>query len=95
MLDTNAPTALVSNMHDPEKANFIFWWVLYPVESDVYIQNQILFLNELKIKLSIDNLFEHIHPRSTVTDEGVAISEWVSSKQDIAKFLAQPAGQNT
>ena len=70
-------SAIVTAMYDPKTANFIFWWVMYLNGDVVYIQNQVLFLEELERPFYESELYSFIPERETHTEEGEPISEWV------------------
>lgn len=67
---------LITGMHDPQKANFIAWWPMWREGSTVYIQNQILFMDDVQGGFDEKDPYRHIPKRKTVTDEGERISEW-------------------
>lgn len=76
-------SAVITTMYDPSTANFIFWWVLYLLGNKVYIQNHVLFLEELKCPFNEADLYSFIPERETKTEEGESISEWVVEIEDI------------
>jgi CdiI N-terminal domain len=80
-------TALITNLYNPETANFITWWVMWKEKEKVFVQNQILFLNSLSQKFDIDNPYKCISDRETVDDDGRTISEWEISLEDIKNYL--------
>lgn len=81
----NNPTVLAVSMRDPEFMNFIFTWVLYPENSRVFIQNTILFKEEIK-DFQVENINSYIGTRETINEDGDKISEWEASKEDVLKF---------
>lgn len=87
LLENNSPVGIVTNMYDPKWANFIIWWVFYPVYEKVYIQNKILFIDQLKKEFDESNLSSHIENRETITEEGEKISEWITTKMDLDAFV--------
>ncbi len=76
-------SAIVTTMYNPEKANFLFWWVIYLIKDEVYIQNHVLFLNELKEKFNENNIYKFVPSREVQNDEGEVISEWRLELSDI------------
>ena len=74
---------LITGMHDPRSANFLDWWLMWREGSTVFIQNQILFMDEIRSNFNENDLERHIPERKTVTDEGEKISEWTVRVQDI------------
>jgi hypothetical protein len=45
-------------MRDPSVANFIVWWPMYRVDETVFIQNQLLFLDQLASSFNEDAPFQ-------------------------------------
>lgn len=86
LLDGKKSSAIITTMHDPNTANFIFWWVMYLVGDDVYIQNHVLFLDELERPIDENNLYRFIPERETQTEEGEKISEWVIGISAVKEF---------
>lgn len=85
--ESRLTSCLITAMYDPSKANFIHWWPLYPDADLVRIQNQLLFLRDLREPFDVRNPFRFIPPRETVSDEGEPISEWVVTLEEIMWFL--------
>lgn len=82
-------SCLITSMYDPEKPNFIFWWPMYRIEDQVFIQNHILFLNELLEPFNESDPCQSVRERRTVDEDGNRISEWSVSIDDIASFLSR------
>lgn len=76
-------SALVTSMHNPKDANFIFWWVFYNINEKIYIQNHVLFMDELDPEFDESNLYKSIPERETRTEDGEMISEWAINLSDI------------
>ena len=89
LVDKKKNTCLITSMYNPKQANYIFWWILYlnKTKDLVYIQNHILFLNELKSEFSEKNIYQYIPQRETTTDDGEKISEWIVGINDIKDFI--------
>lgn len=80
-------SCLIVNMVDPLQANFILWWILYREGNDVHFQNAVLFIDELEGTFDENTPYRHIPARRTRSEEGLPISEWVTSVDDVARFL--------
>jgi len=76
-------------MYNPKIANFISWWVMYPNGQDVYIQDHVLFLDELQQSFDERDMYRFIPDREVHTDEGGLISEWVIDINDVRGCLEQ------
>ncbi|WP_137169734.1 hypothetical protein [Marinomonas sp. FW-1] len=87
IISGNKKSAIVTSMYDPINANFIVIWPLYLIEEDVFIQNRILFMEDLKEPFNESKMSAYIDDRETVNEDGEAISEWKVSISDIHKVL--------
>lgn len=80
-------TAFITNLSNPETANFIVWWIAWKSGETIFIQNHLLFLNKLSEPFDLKNPYKFINSREIETEEGEKISEWKISLSDIIKFL--------
>jgi hypothetical protein len=87
LLKNQLTSCLLASVTNPESANFFFWWPMYRVENNIYIQNQTLFSNQLDETFDLSNPYRFIHPRETVSDGGVPISEWQTTTDHIDSWL--------
>jgi CdiI N-terminal domain len=76
LVESRESSCLITSLHDPAEADVITWWLLYPMESRVFIQNALLLPRELTTPFSTRNPYLAIPPRRTITEEGHIISEW-------------------
>ena len=77
--------ALAVSMYEPNNANFIFTWVLYFLESNVFVQNIILFLDDCP-SFTPETINDFIEPRTTHNEEGMKISEWETDLKSVLDF---------
>lgn len=89
IVQSPAPSCLITSMRDPAMANFIFWWVMYRAGDTVLVQNQILFLDNLSPPFDPDDPFSSISERRTVSEDGEEISEWSIPIKDVESFLIE------
>jgi hypothetical protein len=82
-------SCLITSMYDPQKANFIVWWLLYIRENKVIVQNHLLFLNTLSESFTPDNPYRFIPKYESENEDGDKISEWIVPIEDIEAFLAE------
>ena len=75
--DKKEKTCLITEMYDPSTANFVRWWILYRVNDDVFFQEQVLFLEDIKGPFSVDDAELYIPEREIINEDGEEISEWV------------------
>ncbi len=91
LVDGEEVSCLVTNMVDPEHANFLTVWPLYRIGNQVHVQNQIVFLQELDHPFSAAEPWRSVDARETVDEDGNRISEWVVSLHDVRQFLEAEA----
>ena len=77
--------ALAVSMYEPNNANFIFTWVLYFLESNVFVQDIILFLDDCP-SFTPETINDFIEPRTTHNEEGMKISEWETDLKSVLDF---------
>ncbi|SRR5690606_3439636 len=80
-------SALITAMYNPKRSNFITWWPMYLVGRKVYIQNQILFLEELETPFNEKELYNFISKRETSSEDGEKISEWCVDIDSLIDFM--------
>lgn len=79
-------SALAVSMYEPTQSNFLFTWVLYFEGDDVYVQNNIIFLNEYEW-FTPDKINKCIKPRAIYNEDGMAISEWHTDMNSVMSFF--------
>jgi hypothetical protein len=80
-------SCLATSVIDPSNANFLEVWPLYREERDVYVQNSLIFPDQLSHEFNPAAPWESVDPRSVVDEDGQLISEWRVSLDDIREFL--------
>lgn len=91
-LRDRAHAALATSMYDPNSCNFIFCWVIYIEEERAYIQNHVLFLDELSVPFVPEDINMHISKREEINEDGMKISQWsvdVSSIEEFSEILGR------
>jgi CdiI N-terminal domain len=78
---------LATSVLEPSSANIVEVWPMYREESEVYVQNCLLFLEQLSRGFDPVVPWESVFPRSVVDEDGQRISEWRVSIDDIGEFL--------
>ncbi|ENB5754381.1 hypothetical protein [Escherichia albertii] len=79
-------SALAVSMYESAQANFLFTWVLYFEGNDVYVQNNIMFLNEHE-GFTPEKINKSIKPRAIYNEDGMAISEWHTDMNSVMSFF--------
>lgn len=82
-------SCLITSVSNPETSNFLFWWPLYRVGNLVFIQNEILFFDEIDKTIDIENPYCFITDRETISEEGSPISEWEIEIDSFTHFLSE------
>ncbi|WP_145577550.1 hypothetical protein [Yersinia alsatica] len=77
--------ALAVSMYEPEQSNFIFTWVIYFENDKIFLQNNILFLNEIQGFMP-DRINDFIDIRTTHNEDGRKISEWSTDFKSVIDF---------
>jgi hypothetical protein len=91
--DETAVSCLISSITDPENSNFIFCWPLYRSGKDVYVQNSVIFLDELDGRFDPEQPWNFVGPRCAIDDDGNRISEWSTGMTELRRFLESDRGQ--
>jgi hypothetical protein len=80
-------TAFITDLDNPQTVRFITWWKAWKIEERIFVQNQLLFLEQLSDAFDLSNPYKFIADRTTETNEGEKISMWEISLNDIKDFL--------
>ena len=84
-------SCLLVSVSTTEEAEFFTAWPLYRSGDDVYVQNQLIFVDELDHDFDPDAPWESIGPRTILDKDGNRISEWRLTRTDIEEFIAETA----
>jgi hypothetical protein len=74
-----------------EVATHLEWWPMYLVGNTVFVQDQLLFYDQLAEPFSVERAFSFLLDRRTENEEGKKISEWavgISEVEDFARVLS-------
>lgn len=72
----------------PYSGGYLIWWPLYRDGDAVYVQNQLLFFEQLSRPFSAHRPWDSVRDRHAVNEDGQKISEWVTTVEDIRHFLS-------
>lgn len=86
-------SCLMVAMTDPDFSNFLTCWPMYRDGDDVYLQNSLIFLDQLDSAFDVERPWESIGPRSVVDEDGNSISEWATSMGSLREFFGGGSGQ--
>jgi CdiI N-terminal domain len=87
LVNQKSDSCLITSIHDPREVTVISWWLLYPVDGDVALQQALLLLAESKDPFSTADPFASIPRRRIINEDGKRISEWRLPMSDFAEFL--------
>jgi hypothetical protein len=83
----HSTSCLMTSMTDPENSNFLTCWPMYREGEDVYIQNAIIFLDEIDGAFDPAAPWDYVAPRSGIDEDGNKISEWTTSMDSLREFF--------
>lgn len=83
----HSTSCLMTSMTDPRNSNFLFCWPMYREGEDVYIQNAIIFLDEIEGAFDPATPWAYIGPRRGIDEDGNRISEWITSTDSLREFF--------
>ena len=92
LLSESSKAALIVEYLSPEVASHLEWWAMYREGETVYLQNQLLFYEQLATPFSLDSPFASLHDRATIDPEGTSISEWSVSLSEVEQFARMIGG---
>ena|SRR5215467_6992418 len=80
-------SCLVTSLTDPGNSEYVVTWPLYRSDDEVFVQNQLIFLNQLGRRFEPQAPWEFIEPHAIIDEDGHQISEWQVQLKDIQDFL--------
>ncbi|MFE5935756.1 hypothetical protein ACFQ69_10260 [Streptomyces sp. NPDC056470] len=89
----NSTSCLIASITDPAASNFISCWPMYRDGEVVYVQNSIIFLDELHEQFNPQEPWRYVEDRSTVDEDGNRISEWSTSTSQVRRFRESASGR--
>jgi hypothetical protein len=84
----HSTSCLMTSMTDPDNSNFLICWPMYREGEDVYIQNAIIFLDEIEGAFDPEAPWSFVQPRHRIDEDGNKISEWVTTMGSLREFFA-------
>lgn len=82
-------SCLITSIVDPACSKFLFWWPIYREAQTVFLQNQLLFFDQLSSAFDSSVPFVHVAERRTVNADGERISEWSVPIEELSRFSAE------
>ena len=83
----HATSCLMTAMTDPSNSNFLVGWPMYREDEDVYIQNQLIFLDQIEGTFDPEAPWDSVRPRHTINEDGNKISEWITPMDSLREFF--------
>jgi hypothetical protein len=68
-------------------SHYVMLWPMYRDGETVYIQNRMLFFDQLSKPFSTDRPWDSLQERETISPEGERISEWVTDIDSLRAYL--------
>jgi hypothetical protein len=86
-------SALITDYVDPPAYPYsggcLFWWRLYRDGDTVYVQNHILFFEQLSQPFSAECPWNSVRDRRVFNEDGQKVSEWPTTIEEIKYFLSE------
>ena len=82
---------LMTWMTSPTVKDYRRAWILYREGHRVFIQDKVLIATGKSPKFDEEEHLVEIPPRNPVNEDGFRVSEWETSLQSLANYLASPA----
>jgi hypothetical protein len=86
LLRETKKSALITEYLSPDVASHFVWWPMYVVGNTVFVQNHLLFYEQLREPFAVANAPSFVRERQTLNDEGQKISEWSVSLSEVEAF---------
>ena len=86
--DPHSTSCLMTSMTDPRNSNFLVCWPMYRDGKDVYIQNAIIFLDEIEGPFDPAVPWSYVGPRHGIDEDGNKVSEWITPMDSLREFFA-------
>jgi CdiI N-terminal domain len=93
LLNESFKAALIVEYTGTDASSHLEWWPMYKVGDTVYLQNQLLFYNQLPEPFSLQRPFIYLRNRETTDQAGLPISEWLVRLSEVERFAASAAGR--
>jgi hypothetical protein len=87
LVDLKCASCLITSLHNPQVAEVLHWWLLYPIGDDVVVQNALLLGRRALSDFDARNPYRSIPTLRRVSEEGEQISEWLVHLTDFGDFL--------
>ncbi|WP_405055938.1 hypothetical protein OG474_24715 [Kribbella sp. NBC_01505] len=85
--DEHGTSCLMSSITDPENSNFLMCWPLFRSGEEVWVQNSMIFPEELDDAFDPEEPWKSVGPRCVVNEDGIRISEWATEIAEVRAFL--------
>ena len=89
VLAGDAKAVLITTYNSPSVASHLEWWALYRKEGSVVFQNHLLFFDQITGEFVVNRAAEFLKEYRAINEEGVPISEWIVSLDQLQEFVEQ------
>ncbi len=86
VLSTAPRAALVASAPRVQTANYVMLWPVYREQDVIYVQQQVLLLENIRSEFSYEHVDRFIDERETIDENGDLVSEWKTSVQAVQEF---------
>lgn len=86
LLSGAAKAALITEFLTPDVSSHLVWWPMYRKDETIYIQNHLLFFEDLTKPSSPDSPLSSLRDREITSKDGDLISEWTLPVSELFLF---------
>jgi CdiI N-terminal domain len=83
---TGKKSALITQIYDPEDAEYVNCWPIYRDGETVFVQNRLLFKKDLDEGFNPENIERYIDKRESIDEDGNEISEWKTTISELQQW---------
>lgn len=84
-------SCFITSLTDPLHAEYIKWWLLYPTDERIVLQEGLLILDKLSEPFLTSNPYSSIPLRARLTEDGYPVSEWDISRAALLDYVRRGA----
>jgi len=85
----HSESCLITSVIDPQRSEFLYWWLLYREGEEVVFRNGIHFFKQSGSHFNPAEPFVCIPPRESEGDDELPPSEWRLPHDVVAGFIAE------
>jgi len=87
LTNVDSKAALITTYGNPRFSTHLEWWPMYRSGDSVYVQNHLLFYEDLPAPFDVSVPFRSLKEREIFNEEGRCISEWKVGLSAVRSFI--------